>query len=327
MGCIPKIIYPPEAKRPPLALTTASLVCKLHTSANVVVKVSLRFQTDGCCEEDVTLCRELEEQSDKFLEREKIIYNLLPKSHLILECLHTFETGLRFPLHRYGDLRTYLQLNHLNIGVGKRTRWTINATESIGFVHAHGILHCDISARNFLVADDESLKLCDFAGSTIGNKEALVSEETRYRQYHDTDITTHTIQTELFATGSLIYEIMTGKRPYDEVTEDEIVKRLYRQENYPPLETVRHAAIIGRCWHRQFQSAEQVKERLEKQVNKQQKQEEKEDEEDREAEGCLAQIHQVEIYKTISARTSNIRPPTEPVSGMVSPKTVTAVAT
>jgi serine/threonine protein kinase len=187
---------------------------------------------------------------------------------IILECLDTFETGLRFPLHRYGDLRNYLQLNHLSIGVGKRTRWAINCAESISFVHTHGILHCDISARNFLVADDESLKLCDFAGSTIGNEQALVSEETRYRKYHDTEITTHTIQTELFATGSLIYEIMTGRRPYDEVMEDESVERLYRQENYPPLETVCYAAIIDRCWHGQFQSAKQVKELLENQANK-----------------------------------------------------------
>jgi hypothetical protein len=79
MGCIPEIIYPPEAKRPSLVFTSASLVCKLRNDAKAVIKVSPH--TEGCSEEDIDLHRELEEQSDKFLEREKIIYNLLPKGH------------------------------------------------------------------------------------------------------------------------------------------------------------------------------------------------------------------------------------------------------
>jgi serine/threonine protein kinase len=51
-----------------------------------------------------------------------------------------------------------------------RETWIQNAVSAVAFIHQHSVIHGDISARNFLVADYLSLKLCYFAGSGIGNE-------------------------------------------------------------------------------------------------------------------------------------------------------------
>ncbi len=59
----------------------------------------------------------------------------------------------------------------------RREQWIRAAVESIAFIHSSNVLHCDVSGRNFLVTDDLSLKLCDYAGSILSGHSPLVSQE------------------------------------------------------------------------------------------------------------------------------------------------------
>lgn len=54
-----------------------------------------------------------------------------------------------------------------------RDRWGRNTIDAIAHIHTHGVIHADINARDFLVAVDLSIKLCDFAGLAIGGLESL----------------------------------------------------------------------------------------------------------------------------------------------------------
>lgn len=90
----------------------------------------------------------------------------------------------------------------------------------------------DSSARNFLVADDLSIVLCDFSSLIIGGKKNMVRPETRYEKIESTDPLEISIATEIFAVGSLIFKITMGKRPYDELEDDEI-ETLFRRKAFP----------------------------------------------------------------------------------------------
>lgn len=112
-------------------------------------------------------------------------------------------------------------------------------------IHTYGIIHSDISARNFLVDDDLSIKLCNFAGSRINDLESLVGEESAY---HSSPSLPRTFKTDIFALGSLIYEISTGIRPFAGIDDDEIEKRYTAQQD-----------IISKCWRSQCRSVEAPK--------------------------------------------------------------------
>lgn len=146
---------------------------------NGVVKTPITHDFTGCAEPTITNMQHIQYISNLCIVREKLIYQTLPKNPNILDCLDITERGLHFPYHRLGNLRTYLRDNKVSQHI--RRKWIKNAIDAVTFIHSHGVVHADISARNFLVADDLSIKLCDFAGLAIGDGEAYVEEEDRYR--------------------------------------------------------------------------------------------------------------------------------------------------
>lgn len=128
---------------------------------------------------------------------------------------------------------------------------------AIALIHSYNVVHADISPRNFLVAEDLSIKLCDFAGSGIGDLESLVEEEDRYRI---SPWSPRTFQTDIFALGCLIYEISTGARPYNEIDDLEEVGKFYAAQTFPDLEGLRYGDIIFKCWTSQYANADLLRE-------------------------------------------------------------------
>jgi hypothetical protein len=64
-----------------------------------------------------------------------------------------------------------------------------------------------------------------------------------------------TIKEDLFALGSTIYFIATGHEPYEELTDEHQVEKLYEDGVFPELSEVPFAEIIGLCWRHDAESA------------------------------------------------------------------------
>lgn len=80
------------------------------------------------------------------------------------------------------------------------------------------MLHGDISCNNTFLDDDLNVKVGDFAGSAIDDHPPLVCYETSH-ELPGEDIST---RTELFALGSTTYEVMTGSKPYQDLSDHEV---------------------------------------------------------------------------------------------------------
>ncbi|KAL2822773.1 kinase-like protein [Aspergillus cavernicola] len=189
-----------------------------------IIKTPIKHDLRECSEEVVEVFKQIEYISEQCMSREKLIYRTLPKNANILDCLAITERGLHFPHHRLG--------NPIHI----RDRWIKNAIDAIILVHDHGVIYAGIGTRNFLVAEDLSIKLCDFAGSVIGDQATLVEEKDRYRIAPRSP---RTVKTDLFALGCLIYEISSGAHPYSEIEDLDEVARLYAAQVFPPLDGFR----------------------------------------------------------------------------------------
>ncbi|PGH14723.1 hypothetical protein AJ79_02889 [Helicocarpus griseus UAMH5409] len=46
-------------------------------------------------------------------------------------------------------------------------QWPFQAVSAVAYIHSHDIVHADLGLHNFLLSDDGSIVLCDFAGSSI----------------------------------------------------------------------------------------------------------------------------------------------------------------
>jgi serine/threonine protein kinase len=220
-----------------------------------VLKTPLAFYLDGCDSLMTTEYKSMEKESAELIEREKKVYDHLGSHSTILHCLEISEIGLKFPYMNNGNLRTFLR-NDVSIPLHVRSQWISTALVAFDYIHSQGVFQGDVSARNFLVTDDLSIVLSDFSGSKIGDEESLVRPETRYGKQGVESIRVSRA-TDIFAIGSLIYEIVMGRPPYDELEDDDVVK-LFQQADFPLTGNIYLGGIIRGCWVGEYETVKQV---------------------------------------------------------------------
>jgi hypothetical protein len=67
----------------------------------------------------------------------------------------------------------------------------------------------------------------------------------------------NTVESDLFALGSVLYEVMAGETPYCGKLDEEI-ETLYKEENFPAVNELLCGNITMGCWKREWRSAEEV---------------------------------------------------------------------
>ncbi|KFY61221.1 hypothetical protein V496_05138 [Pseudogymnoascus sp. VKM F-4515 (FW-2607)] len=208
------------------------------------------------------------------LEIESRIYARLPKKHpRHLEMFsYSREEGLVLEFMPRGDLGKYLRgedprtqrggelrgaREAVEVSPKQRLQWACDAAEGLALLHGHGVWHCDVRAMNFLVDEGLRLRIIDFEGSSIDGVEGAAVETARFflpREWKEPS----TARTEVFALGSLVYEIMTGREPYQEVEDDDEVTALFVEKRFPPVDGLMCGDVMMKCWLGEVESAEEM---------------------------------------------------------------------
>ena len=134
-------------------------------------------------------------------------------------------------------------------------KWSCQVAEGLAYLHQKGIVQGDVGCHNTLLKHDE-IKLCDFGGSSIDGKPTVAGYECRSQRWDDAH-ENPSIQSELFALGSTMYEIWTTTRPYHDEPE-ETVEQNYKRQCFPDVRTLPVAEIIEKSWHGTYSSADEV---------------------------------------------------------------------
>ena len=129
--------------------------------------------------------------------------------------------------------------------------------EAIAYIHRNGVIHRDIKAQNAKLTSGGSLKLLDFGiakdsasqgltqtGGVIGTPNYLSPEQLEAKPA--------SAQTDIWALGVLLYEMLTGSLPFQGDTLGGLVLKITRAEFQPP-DVVNPAvprevsAIVAKC--------------------------------------------------------------------------------
>ncbi|KAK1087723.1 hypothetical protein LTR33_000921 [Friedmanniomyces endolithicus] len=73
------------------------------------------------------------------------------------------------------------------------------------------------------------------------------------------------VQMDLFALGSTLYQIMTGRAPYADVSEEAVEERLVRHE-FPSLLGIECGDAISKCWRGECLSALEIQDAIEDEI-------------------------------------------------------------
>ncbi|MDT5269805.1 MAG: eukaryotic-like serine/threonine-protein kinase [Acidobacteriota bacterium] len=130
--------------------------------------------------------------------------------------------------------------------------------EAIEYVHRHGVLHRDIKSNNIKISSQGEVKLLDFGiakaqgtqqqltqvGSVIGTLQYLAPELIRGGAADASG--------DIWALGVLLYEMVTGRTPFDADTVGDLCDRIGRVQYTPPAQLNpgvprEVAAVIGHC--------------------------------------------------------------------------------
>jgi serine/threonine protein kinase len=122
--------------------------------------------------------------------------------------------------------------------------------------HRHGIVHRDIKPANLMITTDEIVKILDFgiaklvgaagltrAGSSLGTPGYMSPEQARGEEVDP--------RTDVWSLGAVLYEMVTGRRPFRGEHEQTVLYSLFNDEPEPvqqlrPDAPPELARIIGR---------------------------------------------------------------------------------
>ncbi len=120
--------------------------------------------------------------------------------------------------------------------IGSAIAYTLEMLEALRFAHRHGIIHRDVKPHNILVG--ERLKVTDFgiaragasqmteAGSIMGTAQYLSPEQARGAPV--------TASSDLYSVGIVLYEMLTGKVPFNGDSAIEIAMKHLNEAPKPP---------------------------------------------------------------------------------------------
>lgn len=195
--------------------------------------------------------------SVKAIQTEAWIYQHLGRHKHIARCLEATDDHIDLKFEKNGDLEIYLSMHRVSSEF--RCRAAAQVIEAVRYIHEEGIVHSDLSARQFLLDEKMSVRLSDFCGSSLNGSKALVIENPSHYLPRG-QMLPSTIKSDIFALGSTLYEIMTSETPYHGKSDKE-VQDLYRRKIYPSLDGIEdekwRQIIIG-CWTGRYKSVREI---------------------------------------------------------------------
>jgi serine/threonine-protein kinase len=166
--------------------------------------------------------------------------------------------------------------------VDEAVRYGIEAADALAYAHGHGVVHRDLKAANAIVTTNGRLKLVDF-GLARREDALLASATTMPSLVHDRVAvgTPYAMapeqvrggvtdpRTDIWALGVLLYEMVSGAKPFSASTIPELFSSILRDVPVPLATSVPPdlRLTIERCIEkdpdRRYQKAGEVREALE----------------------------------------------------------------
>ena len=179
--------------------------------------------------------------ADRFLREIKVLASLNHPNIAGLRTALRFENQLLMIMEYVEGVSLEERLHQGRLPVNEAAGYIAQVLSALGYAHANGVIHRDIKPANMMVTPDGTLKLMDFGiaksatdrkltmtGTTMGSLYYMSPEQIQGTQTLDA-------RSDLYSVGVSLYELVTGKHPFDGDSQFAIMSAHLQQTPVPPI--------------------------------------------------------------------------------------------
>ncbi|HZU68383.1 MAG TPA: FHA domain-containing serine/threonine-protein kinase [Ktedonobacteraceae bacterium] len=176
-------------------------------------------------------------------KREAYILERLKDPHIVRIVDYGNDKDIYFIImnHIDGQNLKYYMVNQGPMDLQRALNYVQQAAEGLETAHKHGVIHRDLKPQNILVNNKGVVKLVDFGLSrgrdmpTITHSDKFMG--TVYYCAPEQIVSSHTadIRSDLYSLAVVLFELLTGRPPFDGRTAVEVIIK-HQQEEVPSIQ-------------------------------------------------------------------------------------------
>lgn len=147
------------------------------------------------------------------------------------------DNGLQYIVMEYvsgTDLKRYIA-DHYPIPYAEVVRMMMEVLAAVQQAHAHGIIHRDLKPQNILVDPSGHLKITDFGIAVALSENSITQTNSMLGSVHylspeQARGSVATKQSDIYSLGIILYEMLTGKVPFEGETAVSIALKHFQSE-------------------------------------------------------------------------------------------------
>jgi serine/threonine-protein kinase len=181
------------------------------------------------------------ELADRFLREIKVLASLTHPNIAALHAAFRFENQLIMVMELVEGTTLEEKLRQGSVPLVDGVDYLAQVLSALSYAHARGVVHRDIKPGNMMVTADGIVKLMDFGiaraaserkltmtGTTLGSIYYMSPEQVEGRDIDG--------RSDLYSVGVCLYEVATGKKPFEGDSNYAIMAAHLKQAPVPPIE-------------------------------------------------------------------------------------------